>query len=79
MTEPQIPMGDVLRRVAITALPEGWTPLEALCMVKCLDGDGNPKWAMRLSEGINEEELLGAMVIHTALLKRDMLDDWVDD
>jgi hypothetical protein len=79
MTEPQIPVGDVLRGVTVTALPDGWTPLEALCMIKCLDEDGKPKWAMRLSEGINEEELLGAMVIHTDLLKRDMLDDWVDD
>jgi hypothetical protein len=34
---------------------------------------------MRLSEGIYEEELVGAMVIHTELLKRDMLGDWVDD
>jgi hypothetical protein len=34
---------------------------------------------MRMSDGINEEELLGALVIHTELLKRDMANDWTDD
>ena len=77
--EPKVPIGDVLRGLSISALPEGWTALETLCMVKCLGEDGSPKWAMRMSDGINEEELLGALVIHTELLKKDMLDDWTDD
>ncbi len=79
MEDSQIPVGDVLRGLAITSLPEGWTPLEAVCMVKCLGEDGSPKWAMRMSGGINPEELLGALVIQTDLLKQDMLNDWADD
>jgi hypothetical protein len=31
-----------------------------------------------MTGGINEEELLGALVIHVELLKRDMLNDWAD-
>ena len=79
MDDPQIPVGDALSGLTISPLPEGWTPLEALCMVKSLGEDGSPKWAMRMTEGINAEELLGALVIHTDLLKQDMLNDWADD
>lgn len=79
MTESQIPIGDALRGVTITSLPDGWTPLESLCMVKCLDEDGKPKWAFRMSDGINDEEMLGAMVLHTEMFKKEMMDDWVGD
>jgi len=61
MDEQQFPVGEVLRGLEVSALPEAWTPLEAVCMVKCLGEDGSPKWAMRMTGGINEEELLGAL------------------
>jgi hypothetical protein len=38
-----------------------------------------PRWAVRPTGGINEEELLGTMAIHTELMKRDMLAEWVDE
>lgn len=79
MPDPTLPIADVLPGVEVSALPDGWTPLEAAFLVKCLGEDGSPKWALRMTNGINEEELLGALVIHTELLKKDMLDDWVDD
>jgi hypothetical protein len=75
----QRPIGEVLRGLSVDALPESWTPLEAICMVKCLGEEGSPKWALRMTSGVNEEELLGALVIHVELLKRDMLDDWKDE
>lgn len=78
MDEQNIPVADVLSGLSIGSLPEGWTPQEALIMVKCLAEDGAPKWAMRMTDGINEEELLGALVLHSLLLKRDMPNDWVD-
>lgn len=48
-------------------------------MVKCLGEDGRPKWALRMTDGVNDEELLGALVIHVDLLRRDMLNDWKDE
>jgi hypothetical protein len=71
--DPLLPIGEVLRGPTVSALPESWTSLEAICMIKCLGEDGSPKWAMRMTDGINEEELLGALVIHTDLLKRACL------
>ena len=46
------------RGVQILPLPEAWTVVEAVCFVKCLGEDGFPRWALRRSDGINDQELL---------------------
>ena len=79
MAEENLPIEQVLRGLEISAIPSGWTAVDAVCMVKCLNPEGKPMWALRLTEGINEEELLGTLMIHTELLKRDMLADWSDE
>lgn len=43
-------------------------------MVKCLNGDGEVRWAMRATDGLNSEELLGALILRTDMLRKDMLD-----
>jgi hypothetical protein len=72
----QKPVADVLRGLEISELPDKWTAVDAICIVKCLSHEGKPLWAMRMTDGINQEELLGTMVIQTALLKKDMVEDW---
>ena len=73
------PIGEILRGLDISELPEGWIPVEAVCIVKCLNTDGKPLWSLRMTDGLNQEELLGTMVIHTELLKNDAIEDWADD
>ena len=48
-------------------------------MVKCLNEDGRPMWSYRATGGINDEELLGALVMAMELLKSDMLSTWEDE
>ena len=72
-------IGDALRGLTIQPMPVGWTPIDLVCMVKCLNDEGRPLWVLRVTKGINEEELLGALNIHVALLERDMLDAWRDE
>ncbi|MCO1580893.1 MULTISPECIES: hypothetical protein [unclassified Crossiella] len=72
-------VGQVLRGLELFPLPDGWTPIEALAVVKCLDASGTPTWCTRRTAGINDEELLGTMVLQSELLKRDILSDWEDD
>jgi hypothetical protein len=79
MVEPPEPVGEVLRGLAIGPLPESWTALDAVCMVKCLNPDGHPMWSYRATDGINDEELLGALVMAIELLKSDMLSNWEDE
>jgi hypothetical protein len=70
MDDHEKPVGEVLGGLTTGALPDGWTPLDALCLVKCTVDDGAPRWAMRFTDGINNHELLGALVLQTALLTK---------
>ena len=54
-------------------MPRGWTPLEGILLVKCLDEEGRSSWAFRATKGLNDEELLGALTVRTDLLRRDLV------
>ena len=73
---PKVPVEEVLRGIEVGPLPDSWTPLEAACMIKCLDEDGNPSWVLRRSDGIDDQELLGTHLLHFELLKSDLLEAW---
>lgn len=60
-------------------LPTGWTPVEALVLVKCLDEEGGSAWVYRTTSPPNKEELLGALLVHTDLLRRELADEWSDE
>jgi hypothetical protein len=77
--ESRVAVGDALRGLEIPELPKGWTPVEAVCIVKCLDPEGRPLWVRRLTQGINPEEVLGALTVQTDLWRKEILDDWTDD
>jgi hypothetical protein len=70
------PIDKVLPGFQIHPLEPNWTPVEAFVLVKCLDEDGEPSWAFRTTTAMNREELLGALTVHVALLKRELLSDW---
>ncbi len=76
MSDQRAPLPDVLPGLTFEPLPEGWRPVEAFVLVKCLDEDGDPTWSQRVSEGINEEELLGALTVQTELWKQALIRDW---
>ncbi len=59
-------------------LPQGWTPISAIVLVKCLDEDGEPTWAFRTTDGLNDEELLGTLTVRTDLLRRELVDSYYD-
>jgi hypothetical protein len=72
------PIGEVLRGLEIEPVPNGWTVVDALVLVKCLNAEGEPIWSLRFTDGLNSEELLGALQIQVELLKRGILEDWND-
>ena len=77
--ETRYPIDRVLPGLEVHPLPEGWTPLEALALVKCLDAEGESTWAFRTTPGLNKEELLGSLVVHSDLLRRSLIKEWDDD
>ena len=72
------PVGQVLGTgFRVPALPDGWTPLEGIVLVKCLDDEGHPTWAFRATGGLNDEELLGALTVRLELAKRETVSQYL--
>jgi hypothetical protein len=69
----------VLQGLEIHSLEPGWTAIEALVLMKCLDEEGHATWACRTTHRLNREELLGALLVHTDVLRRELAGEWLDD
>jgi hypothetical protein len=74
------PIGEVLGdAIQIPALPDGWTALEGIVLVKCLDAEGRPTWSFRQTEGLNQEETIGALVIQLDIMREQVIDQFRED
>lgn len=73
----QVAAGDLLRGLHFEGLPDGWTPVDAVVLVKCFDEEGLPTWAFRTTDGMNDEELLGALTIRQELQRKKLLSEYV--
>jgi hypothetical protein len=72
----RVPVGEALAGLTLHPLPDGWTALTCIVLVKCLDDKGHPSWAFRTAGGMNDEELLGALTVRTDILRRRLLQDY---
>ena len=73
------PIEEVLPGRGIHQLDDGWNAVDACLLIKCLDDEGQVRWVYRTTAPPNREELLGALVVHVDLLRRELLDEWVDE
>ena len=46
--------------------------------MKCFDEEGHSVWVYRTTAVPNREELLGALIVHTDLLRKELSGDWGD-
>jgi hypothetical protein len=75
-----LPIGEVLGDgIRVPLLPKGWTALEGIVLVKCLDDDGHPTWSFRQTEGLNQEETIGALTIQLDIMREQVLDLFRND
>jgi hypothetical protein len=74
--DERIPVEQVLPGMSLHPLQPGWTPVEAFVLVKCFDEEGGASWVYRTTAVPNREELLGALVVHTELLRRELVREW---
>lgn len=73
------PIEDVLPGLELHPLTPGATALEAFVLIKLLDGEGHSTWAYRTTHRLNREELLGALVVHVDILRKELLDGWTEE
>jgi len=76
--EERVKGEELLRGLEFVSLPSGWSPLGAAVLVKCINEDGRVAWSFRTSDELNDEELLGALVLRTELMRRALADDYTD-
>lgn len=65
----------VLELMGLTfpSLPDGWTPFEGILLAKCFDEKGEPRWACVQTEGLIDQEVLGALDLEYSLQKRESM------
>ncbi len=77
--EHRVPVSEALTGLEVHPLPSGSTAVEAFVLIKMLDEEGDPTWAYRTTNRLNREELLGALMVQVAVLKKELRDEWDDD
>lgn len=79
MPVPRRPIGDVLAGLEIPPLEPGDTPVEAFVLVKVLTADGHTSWSSRPTNMLNDEELLGALIVQAEVLRHRLTSYWIGD
>lgn len=74
--DEKIPAHDVLVDMRLHPLEPGEVAEYAFVLLKVRAADGETSWSYRTSDAPNREELLGALVVQTDLLRRELLGDW---
>ena len=77
--ESRVAISEALAGLEIHPLQPGDTAIEAFVLIKMLDTDGNSSWGYRTTNRLNREELLGALMVQVAVLKKELRDEWDDD
>lgn len=61
------------------SLPDGWTPLEAIAVVKCLDEDGGVALSTRSTDGLTTWEGAGMLLAAMDTWREDLRDGFERD
>ena len=67
---PALPIEQVLGGLRLPALPEGATARELLALVKLEDPGGGISWSVRVTSGLDDEEVLGVLVGYVEHLRQ---------
>lgn len=74
-----VPAAELLRGIDLMELPEGYTPLSAIVLLKTLDADGDVAWINRYAKDLGGMESLGALHAAVALVTEDIVNTYRPD
>ena len=66
----------MLPGLQLHALETDVTATFAFCLTRTVDEEGRVGWCYRTSAAPNREELLGALMVRTAILKNELTAEW---
>lgn len=72
------PVGEVLAGLKMPALPAGTTPRQMVAFVKLDEPDGTQGWAVRVTSGTDDDEVLGLLTGYTEHLRQQAAASWDD-
>lgn len=72
------PIAEVLEGLRIPALPPGSRAREAFVLVQIDEPDGSIGWSVRVTSGIDDDELLGVLTGFQERLKQAAAASWDD-
>lgn len=80
MTETAVrkPVAEVLEGLHIPQLPGGAAAEKLFALIQYRDADGDTAWAVRVTTGIDDDELLGTLVGYVEHLKQVAAASWTD-
>lgn len=55
-------------------LPENWTPLDAVAVVKCLDEEGNLSFVIRSTQSLTDWECYGLLAVSSKIQAKEIMD-----
>lgn len=67
-----VPASDLVTGIELVPLPDNYTPLEAVVLIKALDDEGNICWLTRYSKELHMIEALGALTAAQILCQHDV-------
>lgn len=66
-----------LLNIDMPDLPEGYVPVEAVAVIKCLDDQGNLTIAVRTSSGVMAWEAVGMLISASDMARADLQTDLI--
>jgi hypothetical protein len=71
-----VPVGDALEGLAVPALGEGREPIALFALVKVREADGEAGWSVRVTDGLDDDELLGVLTGYVEHLRQTAAAGW---
>lgn len=78
-SDERVPVAEALASLEMPPLPTEWTPQAAIIIVKCLDEDGETTWAHRVTPGLEDEEIIGSLVVRADIARQWGADAYAPD
>ena len=75
---PPVPVGEVFSGLAVPALGEGREPVALFALVKVREPDGEEGWSVRVTHGLDDDELLGVLSGYVEHLRQIAAAGWDD-
>ena len=72
----RLDVAEVLPGLQLRPLPDGATWAFAFLVIKLVDEEGDTAWAYSTSAAPNREELLGALVVHVDVYRKELVSRW---